>query len=210
MAKKDIPVVSLCGIDGVGKTSIFKHLERDPELKEIVYFVGRGPSMAESTIEHAYPRQGNIEEWFVGDFNHAMAIGCAVDYVNYYKNTIQPILDSEQNQYQLILTDRHTPCFKAFALINKEPSKIALDILDSVPSPDKVLFVTLAEHLIRQRMENSADEIHEFESASCQKKLLSAYEKLFVEAKLDVEKVSNDGPFEEALGKVKAVLQSYI
>jgi thymidylate kinase len=208
--KKIIPVISLCGIDGVGKTSIFKKLETEPELKGKVYFVGRGPAIAESTVEKCFPRKNGIEDWYSGEFNQAIAISCAIDYVNYYNQVIRPVLEGSSTQYKLVVTDRHTPCFKAFTLINEQPSNISLQILDSVPAPEKVLFITLKEELIRQRMDSSSDDIHEFETKECQKKLLAAYVNLFESSDLDVESVSNDGSFEQTLNQVKSIITSYL
>ena len=208
--KNRIPVISLCGIDGVGKTSIFKKLKSDAELKDKVYFIGRGPAMAESTIETCFPRNGGSEDWFRGEFNQAIAIACAIDYVNYYNQVIKPILNASSRQCKIILTDRHTPCFKAFTLMNNQPSNIALEILNSVLPPEKVIFITLEEELIQQRMDISPELIHEFETKKCQKKLLLAYEDLFRDSDLIVEKVSNDGLFEQTLTHVKSIVTSYL
>ncbi|MET0106413.1 MAG: hypothetical protein ABW072_14915 [Sedimenticola sp.] len=203
-----IPVISLCGVDGVGKTSILQALTQKEELREI-YFVGRGPADAESTIEKYYPRSGAISDWLEGDFNRAIATGCAIDYVAYYHAVVAPLLTGKDNsgrRYRAIVCDRHTPCFNAFTLINDAPSQHALALLSSVPDPDCIINVTLDRMHIKKRHGEAFGADYEFESDTCQDRLFQAYEKVFEAGDSPVYTIQNDGPLEVTTSKIAKLI----
>lgn len=202
-----IPTISFCGVDGVGKTSILKMLAEDTSL-EAICFVGRGPNDAESVVERYYPRSGSIAEWYEGPFNEAIAIACAIDYLSYFESVILPVTSgNSENQFVAIVTDRHTPCFKAFALINEKPSQIALDILSSIEEPDYIIYFNVDRELIESRAHLANEKFNEFEAKECQEKLLQAYGKVFNNTKSTIFQIGNTGDINMTCLEVKNIIK---
>jgi thymidylate kinase len=203
-----IPVISLCGLDGVGKTSILHALDETEELRD-VFCVDRGPDDTESTVEKHYPRSGGLSDWIKGDFNRAIATGCAIDYVAYYHAIIAPVLPGTDNtgrRYRAIVTDRHTPCFKAFTMLNDSPSRTALALLSSVPDPDFIINITLDREEIKTRHGATPGADYEFESDHCQEKLLLAYQEVFKSMDRPVYTIQNNTALDVTVDKIADII----
>jgi thymidylate kinase len=172
-------VVALCGIDGTGKTTLFRRLEErfNPAAAA---FVPRGPSPAERLVARTYPRTwGDHRDWVDADFGNAVAVACALDFCAHHEATLLTLQDSRR----LIVSDRYSTCFTAFARSLRAPEELALRLLGTVPPPDLILFLTAREEVIRQRLEERLRRGEaapdEFEHPDCQRRLLGAYRELF-------------------------------
>lgn len=195
--------VSVCGVDGVGKTTLVRTLaERYCDNR--YFFIARGPGDCERTVEKTVSRHyHDWRDWVAGPFAEALAIACALDYTIYYNRVIAPIFDEEIGKLhglthpEVVISDRHALCFKAYALCNETPSRQALQILDSIPPPDLVLYVTLPVDAIISRR-SAAEPVDEFEHVEAQRKQLSAYEKVFSAIACPVIRVENSTSIEQS------------
>ncbi len=194
--------IAVCGIDGVGKTSLVRKLaERLVDSR--YFFVARGPGDCERTVEKTVARQFmDWRDWVTGPFADALAVACAFDYVIYYNRVVAPLFSDDLGKLhgltcpEVIISDRHAVCFKAYALCNEKPNQTALQILDSVPPPDLILYITLPMETIAARRPTD-EPIDEFEHIEAQKKQLNAYEQVFKTISCPVVRVDNSGPFDE-------------
>lgn len=189
-------MIALCGIDGVGKTTLLRKLA-ETHRDNRYFFVGRGPADCERIVEQTIPRTfGDWRDWVEGPFAQALAVACAFDYVAYFNRVVAPMLSGPlvrmhgMTSPEAILTDRHAVCFQAFALCNSTPSTLALQLLKSVVPPDAVLYLTAPADLIEARRAGAPLE-SEFEHSESQRRQLGAYEKAFAEMSCPVIRIAN-------------------
>lgn len=200
-------VFALCGVDGVGKTSLLKMLSAHLSGPEFV-FVGRGPADAERLVERRFPRRfGDWRDWIEGEHSEALAVACAFDYGVYYDRAVRPLMQCEPRQAtppRAIITDRHAICFLAYAYCNPSPNRLAVRLLREFPAPDVVFYVTLPEEVIQARRElvvgRAADE---FENLNAQRRLHAAYELLLSDYPARVIRVDNGGPLEPTFERLR-------
>lgn len=186
-------LVALCGVDGVGKTTLLRALEGVlPADRARV--VGRGPAPCERLVERRFPRRfGDHRDWIAGDFARAVAVACAFDYVAHHEAAVAPLL-AGGGGIELVLADRHAACFLAYALCADDPDPVALELLRRVPEPDLILHVTLPEAVNRARSAPGRVERDPFEHPDCQSRLKAAYGRVFASLRAPVVEVANDGP----------------
>lgn len=189
-------LVALCGVDGVGKTTLLRALEGAlPAGRSRI--VGRGPAPCERLVERRFPRRfGDHRDWIAGDFARAVAVACAFDYVAFHESEVAPLLAGagDGDGLDLVVTDRHAACFLAYALCADEPDALALELLRGVPEPDLVLHVTVPETVNRARSAPGRVERDPFEHPDCQSRLMAAYGRVFATLRAPVVEVANDGP----------------
>jgi thymidylate kinase len=196
-------LVALCGVDGVGKTTLLRALEGALPAGS-TRIVGRGPAPCERLVERRFPRRfGDHRDWIAGDFARAVAVACAFDYVAFHETTVAPLLagagagdgdgDGDGDGPDLVVTDRHAACFLAYALCADEPDALALELLRGVPEPDLVLHVTVPETVNRARSAPGRVERDPFEHPDCQSRLMAAYGRVFATLRAPVVEVANDG-----------------
>jgi thymidylate kinase len=203
-------VFSLCGVDGVGKTSIFKMLSARMSGEEFV-FVGRGPADAERLIERRFPRRfGDWRDWVEGEHSHALALACAFDYALFYERVLLPLVGAKHpaaavRRPRAVITDRHAICFLAYAHCNPDPNPVAVTLLKTIPAPDVIFHVKLPEEVIAERMHTDSVRVEdEFENINAQRRLLRAYETLLPDYPSKVVDVENSGTLEESCELIMA------
>lgn len=205
-------VFALCGVDGVGKTSLFRMLAerlRGPEFA----FVGRGPADAERLVERRYPRRfGDWRDWVEGDHSEALVVACALDYGVFYDRDVRPLVEGEEaRELRAVFTDRHAICFIAFAHCNPTPNRLAVTLLRQFQPPDVIFYVTLPEEEIQARMAAEVGRrADEFENANSQRRLGAAYEALLPSYPSRVVRVDNRGPLEETCERVLVEVFRYL
>lgn len=194
--------VALCGIDGVGKTTLLRRLA-EQLCDSRYFFVSRGPADCERMVEKTCARHyHDWRDWIAGPFAEAIAVACALDYAIYYKRVVAPVLGEELAKLhgltcpEVVIADRHAVCFKAYAMCNENPSRMALEVLESIPPPDLILHINLPMDTILTRRDATA-RTDEFEHPEAQKRQLNAYERLFKAISCPVIRIDNTGPAEE-------------
>lgn len=207
-------VFALCGVDGVGKTSLLKMLSGRWSSHEFV-FIGRGPADAERLVERRFPRAfGDWRDWIEGEHSEALAVACAFDYGIYYDRAIRPLVESDAHGGQspkAIITDRHAICFLAYAYCNQSPNPLAVKLLREFPAPDVIFYITLPEDEVRARMEATDNRIDdEFENVNAQMRLRAAYETLLPAYPSRVVTIDNSGPLEETCERVMAEVFTFL
>jgi thymidylate kinase len=201
------PVVALCGVDGAGKTTLFRALQERGELPG-VSFVGRGPDPAERFVTESFPREhGDERDWFESEFGNAVAIACALDFADHYHQRVLPL----REESSLVVSDRYASCYIAYARAQRPVSTIAVSVLAGVPPPECILFLTAEWDVIRRRLANRparpARPGDEFELPSCQERFLEGYRRLFVDYPSRVVEIENGGTVDEALSRVVGILK---
>lgn len=207
-------VFALCGVDGVGKTSLFRMLSerlRGPEFA----FVGRGPADAERMVERRFPRRfGDWRDWVEGEHSEALVVACALDYGVYYERAIRPLVEPDAGEGpppRAVLTDRHAICFMAFAHCNPSPNRLAVKLLGEFRPPDVIFYITLPEEVIQTRISAEAGRrVDEFENVNAQRRLGAAYEMLLPHYPSRVVVIDNSGTLEETCERLSAEVFSYL
>lgn len=213
MAEPRPRVLALCGLDGVGKTSIFETLAGRYTSPDVV-FIGRGPADAEDLIERSYPRRHHdFRDWIEGPFSTAMAIACAMDYAVYHRATLARLLDGSCARLfgrapRAIVTDRHALCFLAYAASGGAPDSTALGILDAVAPPDLVFFIEVSGETIARR--RSGERGHEFDDVRIQQAIHRGYQWALGRHRGEIVRIDNSGAFEDSVGRISAKIEEAI
>jgi len=195
-------VVSLCGADGVGKTTLFRHLRKRLEGPR-VFFAPRGPATCEALVERHFPREfGDERDWIDAPFGNAIAAACALDFVAFYEQVVAPALRA----YDLVVTDRFAQCFLAYARSLRTPDQTAIGLLRGVPAPDHVFYVTVPEEMAAERLLARGDAPNPFEHPYCQRRFRCGYDAVWAEFPHPVHVVSNTGPLADTVELLAACI----
>ena len=195
MQKKSI-IVAFCGIDGVGKTTLFNWLSSIGS--EDMQFITRGPSVNEDLVASRYPRQYHHErDWIETDFGNAIAVACALDYTSYWKTSVEPLVQQEK----IIFTDRYATCFQALCLAMTKPEMLGFNLLQTIKPPDLTVFIVASWKIVRERIEAKKSN-NEFESAFCQSQFLHGYKELF-RSRHDLNVITIDNTSDISIAKRK-------
>jgi thymidylate kinase len=206
-------VFSLCGLDGVGKTSMFETLAKRYTSPDFV-FVGRGPADAEDLIERSFPRRHrDFRDWIEGPFSAAMAIACAMDYAVYHRATIARLLDGSCARLfgrapRAIVTDRHALCFVAYAASGGAPDPTAIGILDAVSPPDVVFLIEASEETIAHR--RKGERTHEFDDPRIQQAVKRGYAWALGRHLGEIVRIDNSGAFDDSVRRISTRIEEAI
>src|SRR5688500_800501 len=138
-------MIAFCGVDGVGKTSLFRMLSERLKEPEFV-FVSRGPSDSDRLIERRFPRLfGDWRDWVEGEHAEALALACAMDYGVFYDRQIKPLLAAGSQDPRAIITDRHAICVLAYASCNRSPTSLAATLREPLLVPALIFYLPGAE-----------------------------------------------------------------
>jgi thymidylate kinase len=205
-------VFSLCGLDGVGKTSIFSALSQQLNGGDFG-FVGRGPNDAEMEVESLFPRKyKDYRDWIEGDYANAMSFACAIDYCAYYRSVIQTLIDGASTErlgmpIQAVITDRHAACFKAYANAISPVDSMALTLLDQIPQPDVIIYIELSQDEIEKRQ---GKDKHEFEDSQIQRLVRGGYELVLSEYEGTLIRVDNSGTLADSVARIKSEIKKVL
>jgi thymidylate kinase len=207
------PTIALCGLDGVGKSSLFEALHRHYRASGVA-FIGRGPADAEQLIERSFPRSfTDVRDWQEGEFFDAMSIACAMDYAVYHHAALAPLLDASCVRLlgrapRAIITDRHALCFIAYAASGEVPQRTALRLLETIPAPDLVVYVEAPPLLIAERRRDG--KVHEFDHPDVQRSLARGYEWALRRYSGKLLRLENSGTFTASLSQLVAHIDSFL
>ncbi len=197
--------IAMCGLDGVGKTSLFNLLS-ERITDDSFSFMRKGRVDSERMVERYMPRKyGDYRDWIQGPYSEAIALACAMDYCVYYDDSIKPKI--EDYKTRVIITDRHAVCFIAYADINQTPNPIAIELLQSVTPPDIIIYITLSDKKVAERARNSGKPFDEFEDPRSQILQKQSYERLLPTYGPQVIKIDNGADIEDTYKKVLAHIE---
>lgn len=209
-------VFALCGVDGVGKTSLFNMMSERLGGSDF-RFIGRGPAEAERLVERRFPRRFNDwRDWLEGEHSEALAVACAIDYGIFYDRVIRPLSEPHasaprEDSPRAIITDRHAICFLAYAHCNPSPNRLAVTLLNTFPPPDVIFFVTLPEPLVEARMGTDATRaLDEFENVNAQRRQMAAYESLLPHYPSRVVYIDNSDALDATCERVMAEILNFL
>jgi len=160
-------LISIIGVDCAGKSTqirLLKEFYRDLNISVASVSLFQKPTISniQKLALKEVPQPENFPFNFSGD-HFAMAMNC--DFLNHYCNNILPIL--ENNDYELLLSDRYTICYKAYAKAVGATSNISYEFLDSViKPPDFQIFLDLdylevVNRISERNSPRDLDETHE-------------------------------------------------
>jgi thymidylate kinase len=203
--------VAFCGLDGVGKTTLFNMLSDRIKSREYA-FITKGQVDAERLIEKRIPRNNHdYRDWLDGLFSEAIAVACAIDYCVYYDKVIEPAIYNTEKR--VVITDRHAICFLAYANINKKPNQIAVSLLESIQPPDVIIYIKAPEGIIMERAKTSDKPFDEFEDYRSQREQALSYLRLLPEYDSHLIEVDNSGgiesTYETVLGHINRCLDEF-
>lgn len=200
-------IISLCGLDATGKTTIFNLLKKKFNNKNFA-FIPRGANTFEQIITDYFPRKyQNKIDWIKGDFASAISFACAVDFYKYYLEYIKPL----ENQRKIIITDRYSTCFLAYSMCIIGNNNHTNKLLKKVRPPDYVIFLTCQEKILKRRLEKrSLEQRHDFDNRNSQKRFMKSYLKLFKNYPSRVIKIRNNLDISVALNRIIEIINSII
>lgn len=194
-------IVSLCGGDGVGKTTIFNMLKKEFSGPR-THFIKRSSSDIEDLVVRYYPRvYGDERDWVDSNFGNHVAYACALDFVRHYQENISKYLRNENT----VVTDRYSCCFIAYAKALKREEKRAIDILEKIPLPNYIIYLHASEKEIQKRIRRRKERINDFENVYCQRRFTKSYTDLFKNIGTEVIEIDNRCPVEKGYQKVRDV-----
>ena len=181
--------ISICGLDGVGKTTIFNELARRLEFQDFIFFP-RFDRIIEKRTESALRDIYEVDKfWFSGSCGNAISLACGIDWYTNYHATIAPLLLKGKS----IITDRSNICFLAYNIAQEYPNDITEKLLKSVRFPDIVVFLELEESIRLKRLSRRKYEYDSIETSEMQNKLFQGYEKILSSTiKSEVLRINND------------------
>jgi len=160
-------IIAITGVDCSGKTTQIKNLielykKKNVEVKSVS--LKFKPTVKNLSIyENNFPSNPkSFPPVLSGDY-YAMAYNC--DFYNHYCSNIAPLLDKDPAP--LIISDRYTICYKAFAYAVKAKNEISHIFLDNiVREPDLTICLDLSIDKVLKRIslrkhERFADETYD-------------------------------------------------
>ena len=143
---KRAKIVAVCGLDGSGKTTLWRSLRESGEIPNSV-FVTRNNRRDWNNLFDLHCDRYNVStmssvsaQWL--RWAHAF------DMLHYYKTQVEPLLQQDV----IIISDRWTYCSIAFAM-GMEPQRESIaEMLSVIPEADLILFLSVEPQESRRRI----------------------------------------------------------
>lgn len=175
-------LISICGIDGAGKTTLIQRLRVDPSLSYVSYFEKTRRRNADavmalygSTMAHGEDRQSTR-------VREAFRIANVLDFLVQYSAEAEPLL----GESRCIVTDRWTPCSLAKARGTGAESYVAA-LVSKVPPPDLVLYLDIPVIEAQQRLVSPDFD----EDIDTLRRFRQSYEEVFLEMGLRIVRIAD-------------------
>jgi thymidylate kinase len=185
-------IIALCGVDGVGKTTIATMLRNRGQLPA-AQFLKKDITTCRSIIDTFHAREYEDHRDFNGGSYGAMrAIADTIDFLQYYSSTIQPITHLPES---LTVLDRYSLCYISY-LSCVAPFIDGQRMLSRVAQADLTVLIESDPSLLTERYvaRGGADEDENMELMD---RFAKAYREHAVRSANAVLRVNNSGDIEE-------------
>jgi thymidylate kinase len=183
-------VVALCGVDGVGKTTLVEMIE-NRNLFPFAKYLKKDSSSISELVEKYHRRTNGFYDWNSGSFAAAVAVGAALDWLSYYDRVIAPLL----SEHQFLVVDRYLPCYASY-LTCTVPSIDPEALFHGTHPPDLVIMVDADDALLPDRYLKRGG-AGEDENLQLMRMMRTGYARVIRDQNLLTRHVRNEGSIEE-------------
>jgi thymidylate kinase len=189
-------LIAICGVDGVGKSTLIDMLENDLGQQDIL-FTRKNIHKNSDLIKqfHGVLRKEQ-QDWFASSFSRANAFACAFDFLAHYHEIIKPIISDGR----VAICDRYKPCYLAYGFVVSSVYEDICDLLMNIPEAEYIFYIDAHIDLIMKRLASKEpDEIHN-------KSLLIAYANAYeqiLESQSNVVRIYNNEDIRDVYQKFK-------
>lgn len=197
-------LIILFGIDGSGKTTILKKLEKSG-LDNIVYTSCLKNAVFEEELYCAEKKlKFSRRDVFSHEFKHVLHIGSVI--YNMFEHVV-PILNDGKN----VILDRYVICVKLFADLFLNPSYDCLSkALDCLPIPDFGIYldvnVDTAVQRIQERSNQTGIPPHYSESRESLLRKKAGYESMILHEPYPIVKIDANQTIDEVCNSILELL----
>lgn len=131
-------IIAVCGVDGVGKTSLIERFKE--EMTECEFFYPQKRVHTNTKILEKYME--NKREYDDCPYNRVDAFGSALDFLEHYDNDIKPLVGVKEK----LLLDRYALCYLAYANQVKSTYNDISVLLSRVIEPDLYILGNCETH----------------------------------------------------------------
>ncbi len=196
---KDTKIISICGIDGAGKTSIVEAMKEQDIFQNAHYLsLSKNPPCNRDIINRYCDREySDSRDWIKGSFAETIGVGLAFDFLKHYKDNIESLL----GHVDYIVTDRYFACFICY--LESINSTFPIDSLFSIAKkPDLVIHPQVSVNVLSERHKTRGGE-QDDEHPEVLLNFQNTYKKHFENVSYKVLTVNNDGLFSETMSIIK-------
>ncbi|MET0106414.1 MAG: hypothetical protein ABW072_14920 [Sedimenticola sp.] len=192
-------IIAICGVDGVGKTSIVNHMEQQNMIPGARYL--RREKYIDGNLNHVKsycPRLYNDHrDWHSGSYAKAMGIGIALDFVRYYRECLeQPGVDTG-----IIVLDRYVTCYLAY-LRFLGCAGMMEPVFRSMQKPDMTFYISVDFNVLESRYARRASGDDD-EDVELMMALDKEYKKLFAADENPLVNIDNSGDFSDTIEAIR-------
>ena len=192
--KSDSLVVAICGIDGVGKSTLINMLKKEIFGQKDILFVNKKINTNYKLLKQYHGVLPEIEEnWINSSFSRANSFACAFDFIEHYFKKINPYLS---NHGKVIICDRHKPCWLAYGFLVGPVYKDICDLLQKIPEPNYTFYIHAPISLVKERLSRRGDKSYTSGAFAC------AYEQILGSMR-NVIRISNDKSIEDTYSEFR-------
>lgn len=184
-------IIAVCGVDGVGKTSLIERFEA--EIGEGEFFYPRKNIHTNTKILEKY--MDDAREYDDCSYNRVDAFGSALDFLEHYDRNIQPLIGKKEN----LLLDRYALCYLAYANQVKSTYDDISILLKKVVEPDIYIYIEGEIDVIKERLKKRQERIYHIEGFA------NSYEQL-ISGRKNVVRLSNKGNFDETYKQFRKIV----
>ena len=146
-------LIAVCGIDGVGKTTLIDKLKKETFSKDFVFVQKRTNEIFKLAKKYHPFAPADGKPWIGNSFSRAIAYACAFDFLQHFSKNVQPQLEAGK----VIVSDRYSLSWLVYAHIVGNVYSDIRDLLGSIPEPDHLIYIYASNRVVKKRLEARGD-----------------------------------------------------
>lgn len=140
-------LVAICGVDGVGKTTLISRLSRETSLLGASTLTKTDKTAFNAVQKLSGSEHGGWKAWNEGSFAEAIAIAASIDFLNHYSKNILPAIEANN----VVITDRYHLCYAAYLACVKSRVNPQL-LFQRIMLPDLIIILDALPESIASRL----------------------------------------------------------
>jgi len=199
-------VIAICGIDGAGKSTLFRRLQESGSFPG--EYISKSDRTSVELLTRFGPQAGSpLRNWFQGSFARVAAIAATFDFLRHFELRVQPRID----RAKALICDRYSVCYGAYASAVTEDWR-GIEMLERIRPADLVIYLDLPAELAALRYIERGG-AGEDESVAVMKRFRVGYEHVLRHVSSKVVRIdaslARDIVYEQALKAMESVGEQY-
>ena len=198
-------LITFCGIDGAGKSSLVNRLEQDRVVGDATYLRKAWKTTVNLVTEYGPTDECGRHNWVEGPFAENAAAATALDFLHHYDEEIAPRLAAGCR----VVCDRYALCYEAYLLAVGSRFRFG-GIFERLRRPDLLVYVDASAEVVaeRQAMRGGATEdehpevMRRYREAFLSLLKTQDYASAFV--------LNNEVPFEESYEQLRRRVEAQV